>query len=245
LSGQRFLLDPLRTLSYIGAGAVLAACPRPGRLAPLVPAALPPASRDSAVAWALQTLPRAPTLIRFRWRYQDERVKYAGRGSARIAPPDSMRFDYSASFGIATGAAVVIGDSVAWADPEKDFRSLVPAIPLLWAALGMVQPPRDDAIVFGAIDTSGVRRRTVWRFAQQEDTLDYVARSDTAGVLEAEWRRRGEVVARSRSQFDVQGRPASARVDFPEASARFELTVGVVDTGQAAVLAPALWRGRR
>jgi len=194
--------------------------------------------------WARGTLPRAPTLIRFRWRYQDERVKYAGRGSARIAPPDSMRFDYVGPLGLGSGAAVVIGDSVLWADPEKDFRSLVRAIPLLWAAFGMVQPPRVDAVVFGAVDTTGVQRRTVWRFAQQEDTLDYVA-SDTARVLEAEWRRRGEVVARSRSQFDAQGRPASARVDFPEASARFELTVGVVETGQAAVLAPALWRSRR
>jgi len=38
-------------------------------------------------------------------------------------------------------------------------------------------------------------------------------------------------------------RPASARVDFPEAPARFELTVGVVDT--AAVIPPNVWRSRR
>ena len=233
MSGQRFSLDPLRALSYIAACALLAACPGPRRLAPLVPAALPPANRDSAVAWARSTLPPAPTLIRFRWRYQDERVKYAGRGSARIAPPDSLRFDYAGPLGLGSGAAVIIGDSVAWADPEKDFRSLVPAIPMLWAALGMVQPPSEDAAVFG---TTG----RVWRFAQQDDTLDFVAADS---VLEAEWRRRGKMVARSRSQFDAQGRPASARVDFPEASARFELTVGVVEIG--AEIPPALWRSRR
>ena len=51
------------------------------------------------------------------------------------------------------------------------------------------------------------------------------------------------MVARSRTALDAQARPAEARVDFPEASARFELTVVGVDT--AAVIPPALWRSRR
>ena len=201
---------------------------------------LAPASRDSAAEWARQTLPRAATLIRFRWHYQDERVKYAGRGSARIAPPDSLRFDYAGPLGLGSGAAVVIGDSVAWADPEKDFRSLVPAIPMLWAALGMVQPPTDDAAVSGAVDSTAAGRRVIWRFAEPEDTLDYVLTEGATRVLLAEWRRGGKVMARSRTQFD---RSVGARVDLPEASARFELTVGAVDT--AAVIPPALWRSRR
>jgi hypothetical protein len=205
-----------------------------------------PASRDTAVQWAQSTLPRTSTLIRFRWRYQDERVKYAGRGSARIAPPDSMRFDYAGPLNLGSGAAVIIGDSVLWADPDKDFRSLVPAIPMLWAALGIVRPPAEQAQVFGTelVDSLAQRRRVVWRFVQGEDTLDYVV-TDSAGLrslLEAEWRRRGKLVARSRSKLDTGQRPASARVDFPEAPARFELTVGVVDT--TAVLPPNLWRSR-
>ncbi len=209
--------------------------------------ALAPANRDSAVAWTRTTLPRTPTLIRFRWRYQDERVKYAGRGSTRIARPDSLRFDFAGPFNLGNGAAVVIGDSVAWADPEKNFRSLVPAIPMLWAAFAMVRPPANDARVLGGqlVDSVTHKRRVFWRFAQVEDTLDYVV-TDSAGresLLEAEWRRRGAVVARSRSQLDALRRPASARVDFPEAPARFELTVGVVDT--AAVIPPNVWRSRR
>jgi hypothetical protein len=206
--------------------------------------AVAPASRDSARQWTRATLPRARTLIRFRWRYQDEQVKYAGRGSIRIAPPDSLRFDYAGPFNWGSGAAVVIGDSVVWADPEKNFRSLVPAIPMLWAAFAMVRPPPDDANVLGAelVDSLTHRRRVVWRFAQVEDTLDYVV-TDSAGresTLEAEWRRRGKMVARSRSTFDAFQRPANARVDFPEGPARFELTVGMVDS--AAVIPPAVWR---
>jgi len=209
--------------------------------------AVAPVARDSAVAWTQTTLPRTPTLIRFRWRYQDERVKYAGRGTVRIAPPDSLRFDYAGPLGLGSGAAVVIGDSVLWADPEENFRSLVPAIPMLWAAFAMVRPPADDANVFGAqlVDSLSQKRRVVWRFAQPQDTLDYMV-TDSAGresMLEAEWRRRGKMVARSRSRLDAMERAASARVDFAEASARFELTVVSVDT--AAVIAPAVWRSRR
>ena len=205
---------------------------------------LAPASRDSATAWARATLPTTPRLIRFRWRYQDERVKHAGRGTARIAPPDSLRFDYVGPLGLGSGAAVVIGDSVAWADPEKNFRSLVPAVRMLWAAFGMVRPPARDAAVLGArlADSTTARRRSIWRFAQPEDTLDYVV-TDSAGresLLEAEWRRRGTLMARSRSQLDTL---AHARVDFPEASARLELIVVAIDT--AAVIPPAVWRSRR
>jgi hypothetical protein len=216
--------------------------------------ALAPASRDGAVQWARTTLPRAPALIRFRWHYQDERVKYAGRGTVRIAPPDTLRFDYVGPLGLGSGAAVVIGDSVLWADPEKDFRSLVPAIPMLWAAFAMVRPPADDATVLGTELVDSVRhtRRMVWRLAQPADTLDYVVSAPQGAgrgaTLEAEWRRSGKMVARSRSRLDTLAHPTDARVDFAEASkgaggARLEVTVVAFDTAQ--VFAPAIWRSRR
>ena len=200
------LLDRLRALSYIGACTLLAGCPGPP--APLVPVALAPASRDSAVAWTRATLPAGPTLIRFRWHYEDGHVRYAGRGSARIAPPDSLRFDYAGPFGLGSGAAVVIGDTVAWADPAKSFRSLVPAIPMLWASLGMVRPPGEGAAVSGLVQAGrGGGGRVIWRFAQPGDTRAYVATSGVERVLEAEWRRAGgAVVARSRTRLDPQAK---------------------------------------
>ena len=154
--------------------------------------------------------------------------------------------------GLGSGAAVIIGDSVLWADPEKDFRSLVPAVPMLWAAFAMVRPPAEDAAVLGTplVDSLRHTRRLVWRFAQPEDTLDYLATPpDSArrgGMVEAEWRRRDKMVARSWSRLDTLAHPASARIDFPQAAgggARFELTVVAYDTTQ--VFAPALWRRRR
>jgi len=247
LKRQRVLLDRRIALSYIGACAVLAGCR--GRPAPLIPLPLAPVARDSAVTWAGATVPAHRTAIRFRWRYQDDQRRWGGRGQARIAPPDSLRFDYVGTLGLGVGAAAMVGDSVVWADPEKNFRSLVPAVRMLWAGLGIVRPPAPDATVFGervqSAGSGGSADSVVrlWRFIQGEDTLDYRESTGSGRVLEAEWRQRGKVLARSRTQCDEHAMPASARIDFPEGRARFELTVVAVDT--AAAFDPAIWRSRR
>jgi hypothetical protein len=207
-----------------------------------VPEPLAPVARDTAVAWALASAPSRTVAIRFRWRYRDERLSGGGRGTARIAPPDSLRLDYVAMLGIASGAGVVIGDSVAWADPDADFRRLVPAVPMLWAALGTVRPPASAAQVAGRRDGPDWR----WRFTAGADTLEYVTRPGTGAAareLDAEWRRAGRVVARSAALLDPGARPVSGRIDFPEGPARFEFTVTGIDT--AAVVPPQLWRSRR
>src|SRR5437773_2682634 len=171
----------------------------------------------------------------------------------RMPPPDARRFDYVGPLGLGAGAAVVVADSAIWADPEKNFRSLVPAVRMLWAGLGIVRPPAPNAAVFsrsgggagGAGGAGGGADSSVriWRVVRGEGTLGYRAAVRDTRVLEAEWRRRGKVRARSRTEFDLHLMPARARIDFPEGAARFELTVVAVDT--AAVLDPAIWRGRR
>lgn len=215
---------------------MLGAC-RP-HLAPLVPEVLPAVSADSAAVWTRSTTPDRPAAVRFKWRYQDEHLSAAGRGTARIAPPDSLRLDYASALNIRTGAGVVLGDSIAWADPAEDFRSLMPAVPLLWAAFGVARPPGRDATVAGAALPGSL----IWRFVTGADTLSY-RWTATPRRLEAEWRRGDRVVARSRTTFDAAARPAAARIDFPDAGARFELTVVGVDT--AAVIPPQLWSRRR
>lgn len=230
------MLDHLRRVSYIGAILVTAACP--GRPAPLVPVALAPADVHTAIAWARATLPRRPMAVQFRWRYRDERATWAGRGVARVAPPDSLRFDFRGPLGYSAAAAIV-GDSVLWATPPGEFGALTRGIPLLWAALGAVRPPAADARVYALTEAS----RTLWRFVLgASDTLDYVASERSLRLLEAEWRQGGRVRARSRTEWGLDGAPAAARIDFPEATARFELTVVGRDT--TAAFAPALWRAR-
>jgi hypothetical protein len=206
-------------------------------LEPLIPVALAPVPRDSAIAWSRSGVPATPLAYRIEWRYRDEQVGLRGRGTARFAPPDSLRFDYQGPFR-RSGAAVVIGDSVVWAEPSGDFESLLPAIPILWASFGIVRPPAADSDVFLDRGKDGQR---LWRFVRGPDTLEYVAYGRR--LLEAEWRRGGSTVARSATAFDSVAMPANARILFPEAPARFEFTVVGIDSG--AVVPPALWRSRR
>src|SRR2546425_10744619 len=67
-------------------------------------------------------------------------------------------------------------------------------------------------------------------------------------MLEAEWRRSGKMVARSRSTLDTLARAATARIEFPQApgggGARFELTGVAVDTAPGFGIGRASWRGR-
>lgn len=227
-------------LSYIGAGVAvccaISAC-RPG---PLVPEALAPAPRDSAVVWARATAPRHAAGIRFKWRYEDRKLNGAGRATARVAPPDSVRLDYAATLGLSSGAGVVVGDSVMWADPDQDFRSFIRGVSIFWATLGVARPPAADAAVFGGRIGAPDRPRQVWRYATGADTLTYVT-GDRA--LDVEWRSGSKVVARSHAELDGTGWPARAQVEFPDAGARFELTVVGVDT--TIVVPPVLWRTRR
>ncbi len=236
MSRQQFPLDRLKALSYILACALLAGCPP--QVAPLVALALGPGDRSQALLWTRRTLPGRDTAIRFRFRYGDRRRRWGGRGTARVAPPDSLRFDYVGPLGLGAGAAVVVGDSAVWADPEENFRALVPAVRMLWAGLGVVRPPQPGA----SIASGEFPPRTIWRFVEGSDTLDYVATDGTPRTLEAEWRREGKVLARSRTELAGGAQPSKARIDFPEAAARFELTVVGVDT--TVVFAPSLWRSR-
>ena len=156
-----------------------------------------------------------------------------------MAPPDSVRVDWAAVLGLASGAAVVVGDSLRWADPKENFpSSIVPAVQLAWTALGIVRPPGEGATVFGRRDST----RAVWRFAQARDTLDFRLAASGPRTLEAEWRRDGRAMARSRVLLDSIGLPTNVRIDVPERPARFELTFVGVDT--AATFTPALWRSR-
>ena len=209
-----------------------------------MPLPLAPGDWTSAAAWARATAPAHQTLIRFRWKYRDRDKSYAGRATVRIAPPDSLRLDYAGPFNWGAGAAVVVGDTTLWADPEKNFRSLVPAVRMLWAGLGIVRPPAAGAAVFSLPPRAPGADSSVeiWRFVQGIDTLDYRLAAGEQRVLEAEWRQ-GKVVARSRAELDGRALPTSARIDFPEEPARFEFTVGSTDP--RAVFDSATWRRRR
>src|SRR5215207_6283850 len=134
---QRLFVDRRVLVAYLA--LALAGC----RSAPgaLVPVAAAPVSREQVAQWVGATVPADHRLHRFKWLFQDERSSAGGRGSARIAPPDSMRFDVAGPFGSGAASAAVIGSRPLWAEPPDAVKKLVPNYPLMWALLGVARLP--------------------------------------------------------------------------------------------------------
>ena len=141
-------------------------------------------------------LPPPPVLtghrkIVFQWELKDEDMTARGDGVARIAYPDSVRLDFFLGGSYASGAAVLIGDSLQVPGPDV-IRRLVPPRALLWAALGRLDVPteRDTVVrVDGAFVRADIGSPVHWRVTFRGDSLSRLERV-SGGRLD-EWVERG------------------------------------------------------
>ncbi len=231
--GQRFFVDRSRRVAYLA--LLLAGCrAAPG---PLVPVAAQPASREEVARWVSTTLPEHQRLHRFKWLFRDENSSAGGRGSARIAPPDSLRFDVAGPFGSGAASAAVVGDQPLWAEPPDAISKLVPNYPLM-SMFGIARMPEDGAALRGLADGAV----TAWQYAGSTDTIEYVRTAGSPVKFVAEARRAGEIVGRAETTLDSTGAPLTARLTVPTVPARLDLTFS--STTQAA-LAPDIWVSRK
>jgi hypothetical protein len=232
--GQRVGLDRPVLLAYLGlAGAACRAAP-----GPLVPEALEPVTRQQVTEWVAATTPTEGRLHRFKWLFQDERGSAGGRGSARIVPPDSLRFDVAGPFGSGAASAVVIGDRAIWTEPADAIARLVPNYPLMWAMFGVARMPTE------AVELRGLARDsvTIWQYAAASDTVSYVRTVGNPRRFMAEARRAGELIGRAETTFSAEGFPLKSRLTVPSGPARLDLTF--LSTTKAS-FAPDIWLRRK
>jgi hypothetical protein len=231
---QRLFVDRGMLVAYLALS--LAAC----RAAPgaLVPVGAAPVSREQVSQWVGATVPAEHRLHRFKWLFQDERSSAGGRGSARIAPPDSLRFDVAGPFGSGAAAAAVIGDQPLWAEPPDAVKKLVPNYPLMWAMFGVARLPENGDSLRGLSDGTV----TAWRYAHAADTIDYVRTVGKNGKLTAEVRHAGKLVGRAETTLDADGAPLASRLLVPSVPAKLNLTF--LSTARAA-FAPEIWTARQ
>jgi hypothetical protein len=213
---------------------VLGGCVR--GITSIAPVGLASVPLDSVLAWLAPYRPESHVRYDLKWRFVNQKGSTAGRAAVRIAPPDTMRFDYRGPFG-RSGAAVLVGDSVWWAVPERETRDLIPAAPLFWAALGMPQPPPDDAHLFGR-DEQGVH---AWRYAAARDTMDFVEGRGGRPRLLVEVRREGRIVASLQLTLRPGMRvPAETRMRFPQDGSALILTIEGIE--QVATFDSTTWK---
>jgi hypothetical protein len=231
---QCFGLDRPVLLAYLG--LVGAACrSAPG---PVLPAAAQPVSRDQVAEWVVGATPFESRLHRFKWLFVDERASAGGRGSARVMPPDSLRFDVAGPFGSGAASAVVIGDRAVWTEPPDAIAKLVPNYPLMWAMFGVARMPA------AGVDLRGLAKDSViiWQYAGPADTVQYARMAGDPVRFYAEVRHAGELIGRAETTLKPDGAPIQSRLTVPSAPARLDLTF--LSTTRA-TFAPEIWIPRK
>ncbi len=232
---QRVRLDRLVGALYLALGVAAGCAKGPG---PVVPEQVQGVPLDSVAGWTSSVAPTGRVTHRFKWLYRDERSSVGGRGSARIAAPDSMRFDVAGPLGASPAAAMVIGDSAQWVDAPDAIKDIVPSYPLLWAGFGVVRPPAGATLVWaGEVGTIGA-----WRMVAGADTVTFALDRGAPMRLKAELRRGGAVVARMDTELSAAGRPAKATLLVPGRPARLDLTFTLSDS--TARFPSDVWRPR-
>ncbi|HEU4569716.1 MAG TPA: hypothetical protein VFS07_04025 [Gemmatimonadales bacterium] len=230
---QRVRLDRPISVLYLALGTLMACHPT---MAPVVPVAATAVALDSVAVWTASTAPAGRITHRFKWLYRDERSSVGGRGSARIAAPDSLRFDVAGPLGAHPAAAMVVGDSAVWVDAPESISDIVPSYPLLWAAFGIAR----DASGYTPVWAGRAGAVATWRLVAGGDTIDLAL---TPGArLQAELRQGGRVTARMDTRLGPGGRPLAARLTVPRRPARLDLTFTLSDP--SARFPADVWRPR-
>ncbi len=229
---QRLLIDRPARLAYLGLALAGLACG--GTPGSVVPATAQPVSREQVAAWVSGTQPADHRLHRFKWLFRDDKSSAGGRGSARIAPPDSMRFDVAGPFGSGAASAAVVGEQPLWAEPPDAISKLVPNYPLMWGMFGVARLPEGEAEIRGLADGD----LTAWRYVEAGDTIEYARTRGRPTRMVTVVRRAGELLGRAEATLDSAGAPLTARLTVPSAPARLDLTF--LSTSQAD-FAPDIW----
>lgn len=215
--------------------AILALAGCSAHLTSIAPTGLIPVAGESLRSWLLAYQPQGRVRYDLRWRFVNPKGATAGRAVVRIAPPDSLRFDYRGPFG-RSGAAMIVGDSARWVVPEKEAGDLVPAAPLFWAALAIPQPPPEHAAIWARSQPAHA-----WRYAVGPDTMDFVEVGSGPQRLLVEVRRQGQMVASVEVKLKPGTRePLESRIRFPQDGAA--LIFSVVTSASVAAFDDATWR---
>ncbi len=233
---QRLWIDRPARLTYLGLVLAAFAC----RSAPgsVVPASAEPVSREQVTRWVTGTRPDEHRLHRFKWLFRDDKSSAGGRGSARIAPPDSLRFDVAGPFGSGAASAAVVGEQPLWAEPPDAIEKMVPNYPLMWGMFGVARLPTNGAELRGLADGEVV----AWQYSEAGDTIEYVRTAGQPTRMLTVVRRNGELIGRAEATLDAAGAPLTARLTVPSVPARLDLTF--LSTARAD-FAPDIWVSRK
>ena len=212
---------------------VLLGCKPPAL--PVLPPGAATLSSDQVRPWVESTQLRGNSIRQFKWLFQDDRSSAGGDGAARLAAPDTLRFDARGPLGWGRMAAFVVGDQPVWAEPEETVAQIVPDYVLFWAMFGVARMPHPRAKIRG-LDDGRIR---IWEYALGGDTVIYSRSTELPGKVTAEVRRNGRLFGRVETRLSTDGLPTNATLIVPDVPAQLDITFR--STTSAPPFPPETW----
>jgi len=140
------------------------------------------------------TLPAGPRRTTFTWNLREGRTRLSGQGVARYEAPDHLRLDLFGPRGETYLSAALVDGRFRLPPTARDAIAL-PSASLLWAALGIFQPPTAARLVSVTVsgDVTSVRYGAPdgemydFRFmdSPRASLLSSVERAGTNGITES------------------------------------------------------------
>lgn len=107
---------------------------------------------DAADRLVQATLPSGPVKATFSWNLQEGRTRLQGQGVARYEAPSRLRLDLFGPRGTTYLSAALVDERFRLPPNARDVITL-PSSSLLWAAVGIFQPPPSGRLL--SVTTSG------------------------------------------------------------------------------------------
>lgn len=155
-----------------------------------------PLADPSAIAAEVRaaSLPDRPRQINFAWTLDERGSRVRGRGVVRVEAPERIRLDLFGPRGETYLVAALVDGEYRLPASIASGAPPLPSSSLLWAALGILDPPRGGTLTVGTETPAGIALRyeaggetfayTFESFPDQDTRLLRLERAGRQGVVE-------------------------------------------------------------
>lgn len=216
------------------AALLAAAACAPGMGAP----AGAPVADPAAVVAELQRLsvPDGPRQVAFEWTLAESGARLRGRGVARLVAPERLRLDLFGPRGETYLSAALVGDEFHVPGALAGVIAL-PSPALLWAAVGVVQPPGDARLS----SATATETELIVRYETDAgDTFEYRAAGEPQRLGTVSRAARGGVRETLQLNWGEDGALRSTR--YRDVDAYRELVLTVESMTPVESFPPSIWR---
>ncbi len=200
-----------------------------------------PAPDPAALAASIRaaTIPGTPQRVTFSWNLDEQGSRVGGRGVVRAESPDRIRLDLFGSRGDTYLIAALVGDE--YRLPREAANAVtLPSPALLWAALGVLDPPRGAALT-SATTTAGSAELRFGTPGGEVFAYSFV-RADSARYVLARLERAGPRGVIETVSLDHASDGAISRTRYRDWAAFRDLELVVEEVLPSGAFPPDIWR---